>query len=141
MSWGEDRLKQVFQKTAGRCHVCRKQLAFKNYGSRGSRGAWEVDHSVPRANGGTDSLNNLLPACCSCNNSKSTSSTRSARSRAGHGKTRAPLSKEKQERARAGNTVAGGLAGATVGALLAGPLGAVVFGAAGLLVGSSADVE
>lgn len=35
-----------------------------------SEGAWEVDHSKPRAKGGTDHGNNLRAACITCNRSK-----------------------------------------------------------------------
>ena len=35
---------------------------YVNRGEFGERGAWEVDHSKALANGGTDRLNNLLPA-------------------------------------------------------------------------------
>lgn len=141
MAWSEERLRAVFDKTAGRCHVCREKLAFKNHGRPGARGAWQVDHSVARARGGSDHLNNLFPACCECNNRKSDRSTRAARAEAGHGKTRAPLSKAKQEDIRSRNTVGGGLGGAALGGIIAGLPGAVVGGVLGALLGRSMDVE
>ena len=48
----------IFNKTKGRCSYCGEK-------------AEEIDHIVPRANGGTDSTLNLTPACRSCNEKKS----------------------------------------------------------------------
>ena len=84
----------IFERTDGRCHICHKTLYFNNYGKKGSRGAWEIEHSNPRANGGTDRLNNLYAACIGCNRSKGTKSTQSARAK--NGKTRAPRSRHKK---------------------------------------------
>lgn len=66
----EEKLKAIFQKTDGRCRYCGKQLAYSNHGARGRRGAWEVDHSRSRANGGSDHGNNLFAACIACNEDK-----------------------------------------------------------------------
>jgi len=85
-----DVLERVFDRTDGRCHICYRRVAWKNYAVLGARGAWEVDHSVPRAFGGTDRITNLLPAHISCNRSKQAGSSRSARGQ--HGRRRAPLS-------------------------------------------------
>jgi hypothetical protein len=57
------RLNDIYDRTTGRCHLCGKRLAFHNYGCHGTRGAWHIEHSVPRANGGTDHVNNLYPGC------------------------------------------------------------------------------
>ena len=48
----------IFSKTKGRCSYC------------GAK-ATEIDHVIPRANGGTDSIYNLTPACKACNEKKS----------------------------------------------------------------------
>ena len=48
----------IFSKTKGRCSYCGEK-------------AEEIDHIVPRANGGTDSTLNLTPACRACNEKKS----------------------------------------------------------------------
>ena len=48
----------VFSKTKGRCSYCGAE-------------ATEIDHIIPRANGGTDSSYNLTPACRTCNEKKS----------------------------------------------------------------------
>lgn len=71
MSFPDDRLEAIFDKTDGDCTYCEKQLAWSNYGQPGYRSAWEVDHSVPMSRGGTDHLNNLVPACLDCNREKS----------------------------------------------------------------------
>lgn len=140
MAWTEDERWRIFQKTDGRCHICRKRLCFNNR-RVGERGAWQVDHSRARANGGGDHANNLLPACCDCNNEKSTGSTRAARARAGHGRTRAPMSKAKKTAAKQRNAVVGGLGLGALGALFGGPAGAVIGGIAGAALGGSADPE
>lgn len=59
MKLTHDQLEYVFERTAGYCHLCHCKLAFCNYGLHGTRGAWEVEHSNPRARGGTNRLNNL----------------------------------------------------------------------------------
>ena len=48
----------IFSKTKGRCSYC-------------GAPAQEIDHIVPRANGGTNSSYNLTPACRLCNEKKS----------------------------------------------------------------------
>lgn len=65
-----DRLEEIFAKTGGECTYCEKQLAWGNYGRVGFRAAWQVDHSLPVSRGGTDHLNNLVPACVTCNRVK-----------------------------------------------------------------------
>ncbi len=70
MAWTDDELNDIYDKTGGYCRYCRKKLSFSNYGRPGEKGAWEVDHSIPRVRGGTDHLNNLVPACIECNRSK-----------------------------------------------------------------------
>jgi len=51
---------QVWEQTKGVCYLCLSALD----------GSWHVDHVVPISRGGRDSLDNLLPACASCNASK-----------------------------------------------------------------------
>lgn len=132
MAFSDEQLNQIYDRTSGYCHLCHKKLGFKNYGILGARGAWEVEHSNPRAKGGTNRINNLYPACISCNRSKGSSSTVGARAK--NGKSRAPLSKTKRKKAKAENALVGGAAGAAIGAL-AGPLGALVGAFIGAKVG------
>lgn len=139
MAYSTDELEVIYDRTSGYCHLCRKKLAFTNYGVLGARGAWEVEHSVARANGGTDRLNNLYAACIPCNREKRDGSTRAARARNGH--TRAPLSREKRAQVRTRNTVAGGAAGAAVGGMLFGPVGALIGGGIGATIGNKTRPE
>lgn len=41
----------IFDRTQGLCHICRRRLAWSNYGIFGARGTWEAEHSVPQAVG------------------------------------------------------------------------------------------
>ena len=130
--------RKIYDRTRGYCHLCSKKLAFTNYGKLGARAAWEIDHSNPRANGGTDRIYNLYAACISCNRSKQHGSTRSARAQ--NGRTRAPLSAEKRRKAVRDNTLAGGIAGLLGGTLL-GPAGAVLGASIGAALGNCVDPE
>lgn len=138
MGWTPEKLRRVYDRTSGKCHLCHKKVAFKNYGQHGSRGAWEVDHSRARANGGSDHGNNLYAACTSCNRSKQAGSTKTARAR--NGKTRAPLSVEQRKAARHWNTVGGAVLGLAAGALF-GPLPALIGAVGGAHLGSKANPD
>lgn len=70
MGYSEDRRARIFQKTDGYCIYCGKKLSWKNYGLLNTRGCWEIDHSRPKSKGGTDHMNNLVPACIPCNRDK-----------------------------------------------------------------------
>ena len=130
MAFDTERQDVIFRKTDGNCHICRKKLARKNYGAVGARGAWEVEHSIPRVKGGSNHLNNLYPACISCNRSKGASSTRASRKK--HDYKCAPLSREKKTQ----NAWAGGIGGALAGRILLAPLGPLGV-AAGALIGAA----
>lgn len=127
----------IYDRTAGRCHICRKQLARRNYGKHGTRGAWEIEHSVARARGGSDHGNNLYPACIRCNRSKGTATSRTARARNGHA--RAPLSIKRQAEVRARRSVGGGILGAVGAGLVGAPI-LVLMGLAAL-IGYALDPE
>ncbi len=71
----------IYDSTGGYCHLCHGKVFWTNYGKHGKRGGWEVDHSVARANGGTDRLPNLRAACTSCNREKQDMTTRAYRTR------------------------------------------------------------
>ena len=49
---------QIFQKTAGRCHICGGTI----------KGAWQADHVLAHSGGGTHVSDNYLPAHPLCNN-------------------------------------------------------------------------
>ena len=70
MTFSDETLGRIWDKTNGYCKYCEKKLAWINYGNPYGKGSWEVDHSQPISKGGTDHLNNLVPACTSCNREK-----------------------------------------------------------------------
>ena len=70
MAYSNDELNYIYDKTGGYCYHCEKKLAFTNYVAYGSKGAWEVDHSRSKSDGGTNYLRNLVPSCIPCNRSK-----------------------------------------------------------------------
>jgi hypothetical protein len=84
MRYSDEKLNSIYDKTNGSCHLCNKKLSFKNYNARGAKGSWHVDHSKAKANGGTDHLNNLFPACISCNLEKGTLHKTTIRKRKGY---------------------------------------------------------
>jgi 5-methylcytosine-specific restriction endonuclease McrA len=135
----EGQVNEIFDRTSGKCHLCHKKLSFKNYARYGERGAWEVEHSVPRACGGSDRLNNLYAACISCNRAKGARTTRSIRLR--RGLTRAPMSANTREAAKRWNALGGGLLGIVPGAMLLGPPGAVLGAALGAVLGHDRDPD
>jgi hypothetical protein len=139
MSFSDDDLNDLYEKTDGRCHVCRKKVAFTNYGGVGARGAWEVDHSRAQARGGSSYFRNLLPACVPCNRWKGHRSTRSVR--AFHGHRRAPLSRQQRQNERSRNLLLCCLAGVVLGRAAKGPAGAAAGLLVGALIGSSLEVD
>jgi 5-methylcytosine-specific restriction endonuclease McrA len=136
--YSDEQRSRIYDKTSGYCHICKKKLAFTNYGRRGARGAWEVEHSVPRAAGGSHHGNNLYASCIPCNRTKGCGTTRTARR--ANGRTAAPLSRKARAEKRRGNAVVGAGAGALLGAML-GPAGIVVGGVVGALVGDAVKVD
>lgn len=134
-----DELNGIYDRTSGRCHVCHKKIAFKNYGVHGARGSWHVDHSKPLAKGGTSHKANLFPACIPCNLSKSTFSARTARGWVG--KAKAPLSRDASVAVKKSNTVGASLIGAGLGAAVGGPPGALFGAIVGAFVGNSQAVD
>lgn len=119
------RLRKIYQKTDGCCHICHRKLRLNNYGLHGATGAWQIEHSVPKFKGGTDHLNNLFPACIECNLEKGTLHTQTIRRR--NGVNRAPYSKQKKNGIRTSNTLTGAAGGALIGSY---------FGPAGTFFGS-----
>ncbi len=138
MKTDKERLKKIYEKTRGKCHLCHKKLALKNYGIMKSKGAWEIEHSKPQSKGGTDHLNNLYPACIVCNRQKSNGTNYSIRSKKGVQK--APLSHKAKKSATTKNTIKGAVVGAAVGRIL-GPFGALVGGAIGAIIGNEKETD
>lgn len=56
-------LGSVFSKTNGHCWYCGFELD--------PFGLWHIDHQIPQSQNGTDHIDNLVPACRSCNLRKS----------------------------------------------------------------------
>ena len=139
MGYDKDQLDRIFHSTAGRCHLCHGRLARKNYGADGKRGAWEVDHSVARARGGSDHGNNLKPAHVACNRSKQEADNRAIRS--AHGYTRSPRSTKEIKSRKTRNAVLGGTGLAVLGGFAFGPVGFFAGALAGGLVGHNVRVE
>jgi hypothetical protein len=138
MAYSEELLNRIYDRTDGYCHICGKKLSFVNYGKRGRKGAWQVEHSRPRAKGGTDHPNNLYAACISCNRDKWITATRTARS--WHGRKKAPLSKVRKQEAQARNTLTAAAIGLLLGAP-GGPVGMISGAALGGAIGSKAEIE
>lgn len=135
MKTDEEKLERIYRRTDGRCHICRKQLCFGNYGTLGKRGSWEIEHSRPRSRGGTDHLNNLYVACISCNRSKGNGTTASAR--AANGYRKAPLSKEK----KTSNAWTGGAVGVLAFLFVPPPLRLAAAVVVGAIVGNSYEPD
>lgn len=134
MAYNDEELSRIYDRTTGYCHLCGRKMCFTNYGRVGARGAWEVEHSKPRAHGGTDHGNNLYGAHIVCNRQKSAVTTRTARS--WHGRTRAPLSRDKRAEVKGWNTAGGAAIGGLLGAV-AGPVGLLLGALGGAAIGKS----
>jgi len=138
MTYDKQTLRSIYDRTSGKCHICHKKLSLQNYGESNAKAAWEVEHSVPRANGGTDHLNNLFPACIPCNRARGTFTTKTARS--WHGHTKAPISKERKARIKGNNALGGAVVGGLIG-LAINPVAALLGVGIGALVGGSTNPE
>lgn len=83
-------------------------------------------------------MNNLKPACISCNRSKRSAATRAVRAK--NGWSSAPLSKKEKNDIRVSRAIGGGLIGGAAGAAL-GPIGAIVGAGIGALLGDASGQE
>ena len=137
MRYSNEQLNAIFDRTDGYCHICGRKLCFSNYGQWGKRGAWEVEHSNPRCNGGSDRLCNLYAAHISCNREKGAITTRTARG--WNERTKAPLSKAKKEQITSRNRWGWGATGALSGAAIAGPPGLLIGGVLGAIFGDGIE--
>lgn len=133
----EETKRAVFAKSNGLCHLCWKPIAYRNYGYHGSRGAWEIDHSIPRAQGGTDHLNNLYAAHTDCNRTKQARSSASVRRE--NGFTRPPMSAAAMKELKEGDALTGAFAGALIGGRFGGVPGLLLGAAIGALCAYGVD--
>jgi 5-methylcytosine-specific restriction endonuclease McrA len=67
----------VYAKTGGRCFYCGKKIENEDILDEGGgvvtvRHHWNVDHKIPVSRHGTNAIENLVPACFSCNAEKGT---------------------------------------------------------------------
>jgi hypothetical protein len=61
-------LREIFDRTKGRCHFCGDKLTFDNVGwAPKMKGHWEADHVIQHAKGGRSAAGNYLAACTRCN--------------------------------------------------------------------------
>jgi 5-methylcytosine-specific restriction endonuclease McrA len=136
MGHTRERLRDIFERTDGHCHICGIRLVFSRYGHPGG---WEVEHSIPVSSGGSDRLSNLYAAHMVCNREKGARTTRTARG--WHGRSKAPLSHDRKENIRENNRLGWGTAGALTGGAIAGPAGFIVGGILGALFGDGINPE
>lgn len=64
--WSSNQLDRIYQQSEGRCRKCGRPHRRQNHGR-----TWNVDHVIPRAQGGRDDLANLALSCIPCNSAKS----------------------------------------------------------------------
>lgn len=112
MAYDNETLVNIFRKTDGHCHLCGKKLRLFMYNGYPDVAAWEVEHSLPKAKGGTDHFNNLFPAHIECNRERGIRHTKIIRK--WFGRSSAPLSKAKKDQNRTDNTLGGVAAGAAI---------------------------
>jgi hypothetical protein len=138
MKTSPDQLRTIYERTNGTCHLCHKKVAPKNYGILNARGAWEIDHSLAKANGGTDHGNNCLPAHIRCNRAKQARASHVVRRQ--YGTVGVPHSKTQIEKIRQRNGGIGAVVCGAVG-LLGGPLVAAAASFLGYQIGKTVSVS
>lgn len=68
--WTDKVLREIYERTNGRCHFCGDKVVFEKYGLKNIddvNGVWESDHIIQKGKGGTKNHKNCLPACWKCN--------------------------------------------------------------------------
>jgi 5-methylcytosine-specific restriction endonuclease McrA len=129
----KNKLRRIYDKTDGYCHLCHRKLSFNNHGKHGAKGSWHIEHSVARFNGGSDHLNNRYAACIECNLEKGTMCTQSIRKR--NGVLRAPYSKKKKAAIKKENTTATVIVCGGIGLAVGGPVGGLIGTIIGKIIG------
>lgn len=131
--WTKEQIERAFKHSQGKCNQCGWPLVFAAYGRTGHRDEWHIEHSRPRARGGTDHGNNLYGAHAECNIKKGAGSNSKVRRE--YGLTRAPLSENEESKRRRNQAVQGGLLGFVAATALdvvtpgAGLIGGAIIGA------------
>lgn len=94
----KDRSVAVWAKTNGRCWYCGQWLVESKQDKDGAEQyRWfAIDHITPKRQGGTDDLDNLLPACWICNCSKGNKNLEEYRIHAGRIAAEIPKFSEEQ---------------------------------------------
>ena len=68
--WEKGRLVPGYDSTVWRYDVCGSVIRFSDHGNCKSKYGWEIDHTRPRALGGSTTLDNLQPLLWSTNRNK-----------------------------------------------------------------------
>lgn len=131
-----EKLRKIYDRTDGHCHLCHKKLSFTNHDLAGAKGSWHIEHSIPKSKGGSNHLNNLFAACISCNLEKSNQPNRVIRNQ--YGISRAPYCKKKKLRIQEENTTTGIINGGIIGSFF-GPGGMIVGGLLGGIIGKNSS--
>lgn len=63
-------IKGILAKSGGHCWYCGKPITFESRFGSMNGDTFVIDHYIAKHNGGQDDYDNLVPACCSCNNLK-----------------------------------------------------------------------
>lgn len=62
MRFSREKIAAVYKRGKKQCHLCHGKLDLSRYGEQ-----WQCDHLTPVSKGGTNALENLLPAHALCN--------------------------------------------------------------------------